>query len=147
MLEGCLFSGGPHPCVPCVRHFSGLGSCLLPSFASCPSPSYGTSGGGRSPICCGMVRAERQKGCSSPGNWWWQPCCPFWGSLGGTPMAAIASATAWLAIQDCGGLLRGEPEAHLFVGVQGRGRDEGLLQALPTSVAGIVVHDYYVVEV
>ena len=32
-------------------------------------------------------------------------------------------------------------------GVQGRGRDEGLLQALPTSIAGIVAHDYYVVQV
>ena len=71
----------------------------------------------------------------------------FGGGLGGTPTAAITSATAWLAVLDSGGLLRGKPEAHLFVGVQGQGRDEGLLQALPTSVAGIVVHGYYVVEV
>ena len=62
-------------------------------------------------------------------------------------MAAITSATAWLAVRDSGGLPGGEPEAHLFVGVQGRGRDKGLLQALPTSIAGIVVCDYYVVEV
>ena len=62
-------------------------------------------------------------------------------------MAAIASTTAGLAIWNSGNLLGGEPEAHLLVGVQGQGRDEGLLQALPTSIAGIVVHDDYVVEV
>ena len=39
------------------------------------------------------------------------------------------------------------PRHTFFVGMQGQGRDEGLLQALPTSIAGIVVHDYYVVEV
>ena len=91
------------------------------------------------------VKAERQRGHLSPGNWWRQPCHPFGGGLGGTPAAAIASATAGLAIRDSGSPLGGEPEAHLLVGVQGQGRDEGLLQALPTSVAGIVVHDYYVV--
>ena len=62
-------------------------------------------------------------------------------------MATIASATAGLAIRDSSSLLRGEPNAHLLVGVQGQGRDEGLLQALPTSVAGVVMHDDYVVQV
>ena len=71
----------------------------------------------------------------------------FGGGLGRTPTAAIASATAGLAIWDSGGLFGGEPEAHLLVGVQGQGRDKGLLKALPTSIASIVVCDDYVVEV
>ena len=71
----------------------------------------------------------------------------FGGGLGRTPVAAVASTTAWLANQDPGGLPGGKPEAHLFVGVQGRGRDEGLLQALHAPVTGIVVCDYYVVQV
>ena len=76
---GCLASSGHRPCVPCVRHFSRPGSHRLPPFSSQPSPSCGTRGGRRPPICCGVVMAERQKGCTSPGNWWQQPCCPFWG--------------------------------------------------------------------
>ena len=76
---GCLASGGHCPCVPCVWHFSRPGSHRLLSFSSQPSPSCGTCGGGRSPIHCSVVMAERQKGSSSPGNWWWQPCHPFWG--------------------------------------------------------------------
>ena len=71
----------------------------------------------------------------------------FGGGLGRTPVAAVASATAWLAIRDSGGLPGGEPKAHLFVGVQCRRGDEGLFQAFSTAVAGIVVHDYYVVQV
>ena len=78
MSAGCLASGSHRLCVPCVWHFSGLGSHHSPSFSSWPSPSCGTCGGGRSPTHCGMVRAERQKRHSSPGNWWWQPCHPFW---------------------------------------------------------------------
>ena len=62
-------------------------------------------------------------------------------------MAAITSTTAGLAAQDSGRLLGGKPEAHLFVAVQGLGGHEGLFQALPTSVAGIVVRDDYVVQV
>ena len=62
-------------------------------------------------------------------------------------MAAITSATAWLAVWDSGSFCGGEPEVHLFVGVQGQGRDECLFQALPTSIAHIVVRDYYVVQV
>ena len=62
-------------------------------------------------------------------------------------MAAVASATTWLAVQDSGGLPGGEPKAHLFVGVQHRRGDEGLFQAFSTAVAGIVVRDYYVVQV
>ena len=76
---GCLASGGHRPCTPCVRHFTGLGSHHLPPFSSQPSPSCGTCGGRRPPIHCGMVMAERKKGCMSPGNWQCQPCHPFWG--------------------------------------------------------------------
>ena len=76
---GCLASGGHRPCMPCVRHFSGLGSHCLPSFSSQLSPSCGTCGGGRPPVRCGVVMVERQTGHSSPGNWWWQPCHPFRG--------------------------------------------------------------------
>ena len=79
MLVGCLFSGGPHPCAPCVRCFSKQGSHCLPSFASHPSPSCGTCDGGRSPIHCSMVKAERLKGRLSPGSWQRPPCHPFWG--------------------------------------------------------------------
>ena len=94
---GCLFSSGPHPCAPCVWHFSGPGSCHSPSFAFCLSPSCGTCGGRRSPTHYSMAMAERQKGCSSPGNWRWQPCLggtlwplsplPLLGLLSGTPVA------------------------------------------------------------
>ena len=62
-------------------------------------------------------------------------------------MAAVASTTAWFAIQDSSSLPGGEPEAHLFVGVQHQRRDECLFQASSTSVAHFVVHDYYVVQV
>ena len=79
MSAGCLFRGGPRPCAPCVWCFSGPGSRHSPSFASCLSPSCGTCDGGRSPIRCGVVNAERPKGCLSPGNWWQPPCHPFWG--------------------------------------------------------------------
>ena len=69
------------------------------------------------------------------------------GGLGRTPMATITSTTVGLAVWDSSSLYRGKPEAHLFVDVLGQGRDEGLLQALPTSVAGIVVCNDYVVQV
>ena len=62
-------------------------------------------------------------------------------------MAAIASATAGLAIRDSSGLLGGEPEAHLLVVMQGQGRYKSLLQALSASVAGIVMHNDDVVEI
>ena len=74
---------------------------------------------------------------SSTAAWW---ClCGRWGAgalgvcsgslgvlLGGSPgrtaTAAIApSATAGLAIRACGGLLGDEPDAHLFVVMQGGG--------------------------
>ena len=77
MSMGCLFSSDPCPCAPCVRCFCGPGLHRSPSFAS--SSSCGTCDGGRSPICCGVVKAERLKGCSSPGNWQQLPCCPFLG--------------------------------------------------------------------
>ena len=62
-------------------------------------------------------------------------------------MAAVASATTWFAVWDSSGLPGSEPEAHLFVGVQCRRGDECLFQASSTSVARIVVQDYYVVQV
>ena len=74
---GCLFSGSPCPCAPCVQHFSRPGLHRSPFFTSCPSPSCGTCDGGRSPIHCSMVKAERPKGCSSPGSWQRPPCHPF----------------------------------------------------------------------
>ena len=144
---GCWASGSPCPCMPGVWHFSRPGLHHSPSFSSWLSPSYGTCGGGRSLICCGMVKAERWKGHSSPGNWWQQPCHLFGGGLGRTPTATITSATTGLAAWDSGRLLGGEPEAHLLVVVQGQGRHEGLLQALLTSIAGIVMCDDYVVQV
>ena len=76
---GCLVSSSHRPCAPGVWHFSRPGSRRSPSFSSQPSPSCGTCGSGKSPIHCGMVKAERQKGCLSPGNWQQQPCHPFWG--------------------------------------------------------------------
>ena len=55
-------------------------------------------------------------------------------------MAAItSSATAGLAVRACGWFLGDEPEAHLLVVMQGRGQHEGLLQALSTAIAGVVV--------
>ena len=67
---GCLVSGSHCPCAPGVQHFAGLGSHCSPSFSSRLSPSCGTCGGGKSPIHCSVMKAERQKECSSPGNWW-----------------------------------------------------------------------------
>ena len=71
---GCLASG-----VPCGWSSSWPGSRLLSSFSSHLSPSCGTCGGGRSPVHCGVVMVGKQEGCSSPGNQWQEPCCPFWG--------------------------------------------------------------------
>ena len=62
-------------------------------------------------------------------------------------MATVASATAWLAIRDSSSLPGGKPKAHLFVGVQHQRGDKGLFQAFSTAVAGVVVHEYYVVQV
>ena len=56
---GCLVSGGHCPCVPGARRFSGLGLCCLPFFSSRLSPSCGTCGSGKSPVCYGVVKAER----------------------------------------------------------------------------------------
>ena len=71
----------------------------------------------------------------------------FGGGLGGASTAAIASAAAGLAIQDSGGLPGGETEAHFLVVMQGQGRYKGLLQTLPTSIAGIVMCYDDVIEV
>ena len=73
-LAWCLANG-----VPCGWSSFWLGLHLSSSFSFCLSPSCGTCVGGRSPVCCGKVMAGRQEGHSSPGNWWQQPCCPFWG--------------------------------------------------------------------
>ena len=63
-------------------------------------------------------------------------------------MAAITSSTtAGLAVRACGWFLGDEPDAHLFVVMKGGGQDKGLLQALPTSIAGIVVHYDDMVEI
>ena len=62
-------------------------------------------------------------------------------------MAAVTSATAWFAVWDSSGLPGDEPEAQLFVGVQHQRRDKCLFQASSISVARVVVHDYYVVQV
>ena len=62
-------------------------------------------------------------------------------------MAAVASTTLGFAVQNSGGLLGGKPEAHLFVSVQHRGRDECMFQASPTAVTRIVMRDYYVIQV
>ena len=92
---GCLASGGHHPCVPCVRRFSRPGSHHSPSFSSRPSPSCGTCGSGRSPARCGMARAERQKGHSSPGNWWQHPCHPFLGWPWRNPRSRCRLCHCW----------------------------------------------------
>ena len=79
MSPGCLFSSSPHPCESCVQCFSRLGLHHPPISTSCQNPSCGTCDGGMSNVCCGMAKAERPKGCSSPGSWQRPPCCPFWG--------------------------------------------------------------------
>ena len=94
-LAGCLATGSHHPCTPCVRHFSGPGSHHSPSFSSQPSPSCGTCGSGRSPVFCSMVMVERQKGHSSPGNWQWQPCHPFWGWPWRSPHGCYRLCHCW----------------------------------------------------
>ena len=71
----------------------------------------------------------------------------FGGGLGRTPVATVASTTAWLAIWHSGSLPGSKPKAHLFVDVQCQRGDEGLFQAFSTAVAGIVVCNYYVVQV
>ena len=70
-------------------------------------------------------------------------CCPGGAT---TLVAFVSSAAAGHAAGACSGFL-GEPKAHLLVVVQGRGQHEGLLQALSTSIAGVVVRYYDVVEI
>ena len=146
MSAGCLLSGSPRPCEPCAQCSSGPGSCRLPFSAFPRHPSW-TCGGERSPICCGVVKSERPRGHSSPGSWQWPPGHPSWGGFGRTLMAAVASTTLGLAVQDPSSLLGGKPEAHLFVGVQHRRRDERLFQASSTAIARIVMCNYYVIQV
>ena len=83
-----------------------------------------------------------------PGSWWQSlPCHPSWGGFGRSPVSAVASATLGFSVRNLGGLLRGKPEAHLFVGVQCRRGDERLFQASPTAVTHIVMRDYDVIQV
>ena len=117
MLAWCLLSGDPHPCEPCARHSSGLGSHHPPFYAFHWHP-YGTCGGEKFPVRCSVVKTGMLGWRSSPGSWWWPLCHSFWGGLGRTTVAAVTSTTAWLAVWDSGGLPGGEPKAHLFVGVQ-----------------------------
>ena len=148
MSAWCLLSGNPRPCGPCTWHFSGLGSCRPLFYTFCRCPSCGTCDGEKSPVHCGMGRTGMLRRRLNPGSWQWPLCHSFWGGgLGRTPVAAVASATAWLAIRDSGSLPGGEPKAHLFVGVQRRRGDEGLFQAFSTAVAGVVVCNYYVVQI
>ena len=147
MSAGCLLSGDPRPCEPCAWCSSVPGSHHPPFYAFCQCPSCGTCGGEKSPICCDMVKAGCWGGTQALGVGSGHFAILFRGGLGRTPAAAVTSATAWLAIQDSSGLPGGEPKAHLFVGVQCQRGDEGLFQAFSTAVAGIVVHDYYVVQV
>ena len=58
----CLVSGNHCPCALGVWCFSRLVLYHSPSSSSWPSPSCGTCGGGKSLICCRVVKAERQKG-------------------------------------------------------------------------------------
>ena len=72
-VVGCMFNGGPHPCMPCVWCFFGPGLRCAPFSTSHPNPCV-TCDGERSPIHCSTVKAERPRGHLSPGNWWWRPC-------------------------------------------------------------------------
>ena len=146
MSVGYLLSGGPHPCEPCALHSFWWGSRQLPFSVFPHHPSW-TCGGEKSPVCCGVVKSERPRGCLSPGSWQQSPCHPSWGWLWKNPMAAVASTTLGFAIWNPKGLLGGKPEAHLFVGVQCRRRDEPLFQASSTPVAHIVMCNYHVIQV
>ena len=146
MLVGRLLSSGPHPCEPCALHSFRWGLHWLPFFVFPHHPSW-TCGGEKSPVHCGVVKSERLRGHSSPGNWWWFPCCPSWGWLWKNPVAAVASATLGFAIWNPRGLLGRKPKTHLFVGVQHQRRDECLFQASSTAIAHVIMHDYYVIQV
>ena len=65
MSVGSLLSGDPCPCKPCARCSSRLGLCWLPFSTFSRHPSW-ICGGERSPVRCGVVKSERQRGHSSP---------------------------------------------------------------------------------
>ena len=115
MSVGCLASASHFPCMPCVQCFSGLGSHLSPSFSSRLSPFCGICGGGRSPVCCSAVMAERQKGHSSPGNWWWQPCHPFWGWPWRSPCSHYHPHHCWACCLRLRGASWRQAQTHLLV--------------------------------
>ena len=92
---GCLASSTHHPCAPCVWRFSRPGSHHLPSFSSRPSPSCGTCGSRRSPICCSVVMVEKQEGHLSPGNQWQELCPPFWGWPWKSPQSCYHLCHCW----------------------------------------------------
>ena len=59
----------------------------------------------------------------------------FWGGPGRTAVAAVTPSTAaGLAIRGCGRFFGDKPDAHLLVFMQGRGENEGILQAHSCSV-------------
>ena len=70
----CLASGAP-----CGWSSSWPGLHLSFSFSSHLSPSCGTCGSGMSHVCYNVVMVGKQEEHSSPGNQWWELCCPFWG--------------------------------------------------------------------
>ena len=92
---GCLLSDGPHPCEPCALHSFGRGSRQLPSPVFPHHPSW-TCGGEKSPVCCGMVKSERLRGCLSPGSWWRSPCHPSWGWLWKKPRGCCCLRHSWV---------------------------------------------------
>ena len=96
MLVGCLLSSNLHPCKPCAQCFSRPGLRHPPFSAFCWHPSCGTCGGERSPVCCGMVKAERLRGRSSPGSWQQLPCHPFWGWLWKNPHGCCHLRHCWV---------------------------------------------------
>ena len=119
-----------------VSHPSSSLSCHLTS----PLSPCGTCGSGMSLVHCSVAVSVRQAGHWSPEGLQREPWSLSWGCPGRTAMAAIASSTAaGLAVRACSRFLGDEPHAHLLVVMQGGGQYEGLLQALPTPIAGVVV--------
>ena len=112
MSAGCMLSSDPHPCEPGALMGRARIACLLTLFASIllvglvvvGSPLSAAVWGGLG--CWGGAQALGVGG----GRF----AILFGGSLGRTPVAAVA--TAWLAIRDSGGLLVVSPR-HTFLWV------------------------------
>ena len=146
MLAGCLLSSSPRPCKPCALCSFGWGSHRLPFSVFPHHPSW-TCGGEKSPVCCGMLKFESLRDAQALGVGGGPLAVLLRGGFGRSPVVAVASTTLGFAIRNPGDLLGGKPEAHLFVGVQHRRRDERLFQASSTAVTHIVMRDYYVIQV